>query len=422
MNLFSHLLKFVVFVSAIALVTGCGSNSNSNDPVTVDDSTDSGSESCAGCILPSNQECAPGTSDDACGSGGERCSQCAQGETCNSMGECTEMQSGECTPSTCDGCCDSGECKPGTESIACGSGGEECTTCSDVEKCDASGECVEQSCSSENCDGCCENGECKEGNTQSQCGSGGQDCTACGTEARCIDQKCEACSGCWSTDDQCQSGTTADACGTAGSNCVECDSEQTCENGNCVDQVDQNCSENCDGCCTGSNCISTSERTADACGSGGEACVPCAEGSICNQSGECELDPESKWDVVVVESKIDSSENYDPYNWSGSEPDPYAVVTVADATGNTSAKQNTYEPTWYETPITAATAKQIIDTMTYELMDADRASDDDVIVTDCTPDFTAEDIQSQTGRHTCQDSDGRGHTTKFRFEFSGGSN
>jgi hypothetical protein len=310
---------------------------------------------------------------------------------------------------SCSGCMLDGSCRAGNLKEACGSGGVQCSQCGQSEECSDEGVCVEKSCSPDNCDGCCQNGECIQESDEMACGTGGESCKRCSEGERCIEDSCTTCDGCWTENGQCEDGTSVDACGAGGDACVTCGDGEICEDGSCVEQ---NCSESCDGCCVDGECQDGTSD--DACGTSGNSCETCGDGLTCNTSGGCVPDPQSTWDIVGVSATIDKETvGGDP----SSPPDPKLEVTVGDQTASTSKKDDTHEPFWDETTATGVTTEDIKSDLTYKMIDIDIASDD-VIVGNCQPSFTDEDIQSGMVTHECVGGkdDNNKATTEFRFQ------
>ena len=116
---------------------------------------------------------------------------CLSSEKCVA-GACVPT-SGSCGPSSCSsGCCDGTQCKSGTSSNACGTGGNTCKTCKSTEKCQG-GACVPSTstCGPTTCtSGCCESGKCVLGTSISACGTGGGTCKVCKSGEKCTSQAC----------------------------------------------------------------------------------------------------------------------------------------------------------------------------------------------------------------------------------------
>lgn len=129
---------------------------------------------CDGCC--SGDLCMPGTKDYACGMGGEDCFACGANEACAS-GMCEDKPS---CMATCPGCCDGDECKAGSKGWQCGSYGNVCENCGAGYSCE-DGLCVELPPAGcwESCDGCCDDEFCMDGTDSAACGTGGNQCLAC---------------------------------------------------------------------------------------------------------------------------------------------------------------------------------------------------------------------------------------------------
>gem|GEM_PF-524849 len=215
----------------------------------VDSSVEAGvcnATNCGGCC-DKQGHCSPGLFADACGIGGEPCVDCTlTNASCNAgTHECGPAQ--PCNPSTCPGgcCTHGGLCVSGTDSHACGTGGETCSDCTaNGQTCDPGGHfcTTEVSCGPGNCGGCCAGPYlCVWGGDLYQCGSNGEPCQDCSSW---LGYKCDP------DIHQCTSTTTA--CGP-----------WTCPNG-CCDASTGQCLEGVDSW---------------ACGSGGQVCQSCAEGT-----------------------------------------------------------------------------------------------------------------------------------------------
>jgi hypothetical protein len=80
---------------------------------------------------------------------------------------------------------------------------------------------------------------------------------------------------------------------------------------------------NCnDGCCDAGVCVRM--RTAQRCGSGGNACTACAACNLCSAMGQCRIDPASRWTIVAVSATLNGGgwdRNFGDVG--GSAPDPF---------------------------------------------------------------------------------------------------
>jgi hypothetical protein len=101
-----------------------------------------------------------------------------------------------------------------------------------------------------------------------------------GSGSNCSFENCDGCCD----GDRCITTTTAAKCGLPGEACEACDSGDTCAAGQCVPVAD--CS-NCDGCClNGTQCLPGDSL--NACGAGGAACTACGAGTGCDSdTGTC---------------------------------------------------------------------------------------------------------------------------------------
>lgn len=284
----------------------------------------------------------------------------------------------------CEGCVDgTGACAPGYQLEACGAGGTACIACNPGESCEE-GEClVPPGCDDTTCSGCCMGDTCVDTPTEAACGADGNECTACQGDANCTDGRCQL--PCADTCDGCCDGETcvpADevdtlSCGTDGAACFECGDEEACDGGVCVDV---GCAATCAGCCMGSTCVDP--PTAAACGTGGAACFSCGTRGTCSSAGRCEVDPDTLWDVSVLDAVVPPLNGdggaWDPF---GGLPDPY-VTGSADSgadlvTGQSEPRDNTLEPAWPEIFLTGVRASTLLGSgFSIAMYDEDYDADD----------------------------------------------
>jgi hypothetical protein len=80
-----------------------------------------------------------------------------------------------------------------------------------------------------------------------------------------------------------------------------------------------NCS---DGCCDSGTCVR--QRTAQKCGSGGQACAACGGCQLCTTLGQCRIDSASRWTIIAVSATL-SGGGWDRNfgDMGGSAPDPF---------------------------------------------------------------------------------------------------
>jgi len=267
----------------------------------------------------------------------------------------------------CEGCLDgTGACISGDQLEACGAAGMACIACNPGESC-AEGQCLAPpGCDETSCAGCCMGDACVETPLDSACGSGGGECTTCESPATCRGGSCqlpcdEFCDGC------CDGETCVAAadintvsCGVDGATCTMCGDEEACDGGVCVDI---GCASTCAGCCDGSTCIDP--PTAAACGLGGSACFGCGTRGTCSGEGRCEVDPETLWDVTVLDAVVPELNGeggaWDPF---GGLPDPY-ITGLADSgaaavTGQSTPRGNTLMPAWPEIFLTGVRAGALL--------------------------------------------------------------
>lgn len=158
-------------------------------------------------------------------------------------------------------------------------------------------------CGAGNCAGCCVDGICVAGTEAGECGQGGQECQVCIAGLDCIEGACVPSStscgpgncadGCC---DQgvCRSGGDSFACGTGGEDCQVCQEGTSCISGACQ-EVGSLCAASCSGCCLGNQCMAG--NSPEACGRSGAACRTCGTSEFCNQEGQCQCSPScnGKW-------------------------------------------------------------------------------------------------------------------------------
>jgi hypothetical protein len=106
------------------------------------------------------------------------------------------------------------------------------------------------------------------------------------------------------------------------------------------------------GCCAGSVCVSSPD--ARQCGRGGAACHECEGCQRCSATGECELDPESHWELACISAQIESRPP-DDFDWDpafgavgGRRPDPFCQFEMPPGSGLgiTSTVIDSLMPVW----------------------------------------------------------------------------
>jgi len=199
-----------------------------------------------GCCSPDG-DCITTFTAAACGYAGAGCSVCPAGASC--MGGACLTPMPNCGPSNCAGCCQGPSlCAAGTQDVACGQHGEQCSRCIPQQQ---TGACAPQiggggQCGTCNCRGCCDGNDCALGLAQSQCGSDGENCIACAADQQCM-----------------PASTSGGSCGAANPACN---------------------ATNCAGCCDGNLCAVGDQDVA--CGTGGATCLNCSQnGSKCAFGG-----------------------------------------------------------------------------------------------------------------------------------------
>ncbi len=293
----------------------------------------------------------------------------------------------------CDGCLDhEGECVAGTAHEACGHSGESCHACAAAEEC-AEGVCeTPPACGPANCTGCCDGDSCLSGSSAGACGAGGLACAICDTGfgETCADHHCvsacgpDTCSGCCDGD-ICRSGQDDGACGSNGESCSDCGSD-TCSWGECVSS---SCADSCAGCCSGPTCLGG--EADDACGVSGSACLDCGNNRIC-ASGACVVDPNSRWDVVVVSGEVnENNTDYEPWDSFGGLPDPYVCLIASDSPDvvqdQSGTDDDTLLPYWNDVVLSDVPARMLQNYFYIHVYDDDIGATDDYMG-QCAPEIT----------------------------------
>ncbi len=312
--------------------------------------------SCSGCCL--NGACQQGNTDNACGTGGYGCNVCTTNQVCK-LGLC-QPKTATCGPSNCaSGCCMGASCMGGSSVSSCGKSGGACKMCKSNEKC-INGGCVPTSgsCGASNCSsGCCQNNQCKSGSASSACGTGGGQCKVCQSNQKCQNGACvpstgscgpSNCSSGCCENNQCKSGTASSACGTGGASCKACKSTEKCQAGACVPSSGTCDSTSCStGCCQNNTCKSGTSITA--CGTGGAQCKACKSTEKC-QAGACTGSGPTLYKVYLKSAKVDSP-------WlacAESNCDLYVKLTVGGATATSTIKADNNNPVWNQYLLVAA--------------------------------------------------------------------
>jgi hypothetical protein len=354
----SRALNCFVFAFGLALaVAACGGEDLTGGFPDAGGSTNAcGPSNCAGCCTQEGA-CITNIWDRQCGAGGQICTDCTtSGRGCNETGQCQEPDA--CNAANCpDGCCVGDECvAPGDSDDACGTSGTQCQIC-DAERghqCD--GEQCRAPCGPDTCAGCCvDQFTCRDIPNERACGGGGEPCEDCGVDGlctgdgQCVDASCaNTCSGCCTEDGDCIDGgdNLEDAqCGRRGELCVECASGEFCADpGRCISEA---CTDSCQGGCCDPDGTCHPGGTPTSCGAGAQACINClqeglwGEHSICGGDGECRLDPNSRWDVIIENAEVplldQNGRHWDTF--PNQPPDPYVVMTVGLGTGDERTNQ-----------------------------------------------------------------------------------
>jgi hypothetical protein len=291
-------------VAALVPVAGCGRSDvgqyvwDSGLPDAHDGGACDATTCPTGCCDPSGT-CRQGTELNACGFGGGTCDDCQQQgfDFCDSQAHACGNLQPTCDVTTCPtGCCTlfNGQlaCVSGLSSLACGSGGQKCSDCTqNGQLCDVNKHaCVNAPCGPNNCKGCCAGDVCVGGQSDAQCGTGGLACSDCaaqnqfcnGSTGQCqsIQPLCDAtnCKGCCAGD-VCVTSETDAQCGLGGKACTDCTTTgSTCNAGTCVSTCN---AQTCPGCCQAGTCFAGFVDSR--CGSGGAACADCtAQNAACD--------------------------------------------------------------------------------------------------------------------------------------------
>jgi C2 domain len=263
-----------------------------------------------------------------------------------------------CTPANCAGCCRDDRCEEGTSESACGEGGGACETCNTVQKC-AAGTCKEP-CGPNNCKGCCDGDTCLPGNATDTCGGEGGACTSCTTQGASF----------------------------------------VCSNHQCIDG---SCQATCvNGCCTADGC--QPGTAANACGTGGEACIDCGYGRTCGSAKACAIDPNATWDFYVSFADIpDVNKSGGSWDVLNGAADPYLVayssLGASSHTGQTSVQSNTHIPFWAEVPLKGIKAAELLNNLSFEIWDEDVDYDD--LIGGCSLPLTPAIFDGSLQSHVC---------------------
>ncbi|MEM6992802.1 MAG: C2 domain-containing protein [Myxococcota bacterium] len=281
----------------------------------------------------------------------------------------------------CAGCIDdAGGCQPGDAVDACGLSGAACVACMGAEQC-AEGECLEPpSCDVDNCDGCCDGDTCVESPDDAACGSDGLQCTACPEGSVCEEGACAlpceaTCDGCCAESGKCIGADeqSADGCGMEAAACEICGVGLDCVGGGCVSAT---CLNTCPGCCVGDMCMDGTEQSQ--CGSGGDACFSCSDGTTCEPEG-CVPDPMALWDLTLLSGEVSLTDpNGEPWDAFNGLPDPFVTIDLIGAPVSSSVADDTVFPVWDELVAEGVTTVQLMDELTFTVVDDDVAFDNTI--------------------------------------------
>lgn len=100
-------------------------------------------------------------------------------------------------------------------------------------------------------------------------------------------------------------------------------------------------------------------------------CQVCQSWQVCGSTYQlCEVDPASKWDVVIVGAWI-SGTSWDLGTPAYQPPDPYAEVKFDGSVKKTTVKNNTFKPLWNELLFTTTAAKLLGNVINISVYDED---------------------------------------------------
>lgn len=122
----------------------------------------------------------------------------------------------------------------------------------------------------------------------------------------------------------------------------------------------------CPGCCFGGTC--QPGNTVAACGKAGAACAACAGYQAC-PSNTCIVDPESRWDVVAVSAKFETTNPATGLGWDpfGGAPDGFMCFSLPPADPKcTSAVDDSFSPAWSQT-IASSVKASVLQSKDYQI-------------------------------------------------------
>lgn len=124
----------------------------------------------------------------------------------------------------------------------------------------------------------------------------------------------------------------------------------------------------------------------NSCGQSGEICQICRGNTTC-LDGACAIDPESLWNIVVINAEVMMSPPDGEWDTWGSDPDLYVEISVSwndeseewEVQERTSTKDDTLFTTWDETVISGVPARRILNGgIGVQLWDADLLYDQSI--------------------------------------------
>ena len=135
--------------------------------------------------------------------------------------------------------------------------------------------------------------------------------------------------------------------------------------------------DTCSGCCSGTTCLAGTANSA--CNTGGNACVDCGPTGLCN-AGVCTLDPASRWDVVVVDVTVPTTD-VEGVAWDafGGAPDPFVEVRAGSESApsvRTSHFMDIFSATFNEVTAANVRADTVKTLLRFDVWDLDTSLHD----------------------------------------------
>jgi len=205
------------------------------------------------------------------------------------------------------------------------------------------------------------------------------------------------CSGCCQNN-LCLPGTGTSACGYAGNPCNVCNSGDQCQGGVCVPATPVCDKQSCpSGCCENGSCKQGNADTA--CGTGADPCKAYGTDESC-VGQTCTPKGPPMYKVTLVSAKVTGSAWIVCGFAELSDCDLYVILTVGNATAQSSVKVDTQNPVWNEYLLTALETSL---TTNFEV----EVRDDDPIgsvgIGSCTPKLTTTELAAGQLKVDCGD-------------------